>query len=185
MPLPENIDSLSPAELKDLVYELLGKVVQLERTVAAQRDEIARLKGGPGRPNIKPSSKPSGMEQATDPKPPGRSNERHRRGGMGSASICWLPRKRRLSAQQKLAGKVRRPGELGTTETKSLSAAHGLEIAVLVPPQSSRDRWRIGTAFVSVTRPADAAWDRRRRIRRRADCFRHSRRRKQHSDTHR
>jgi hypothetical protein len=62
MPLPENIDSLSPAELKDLVYELLRKVVELERTVAAQRDEIARLKGGPGRPNIKPS----GMEQATD-----------------------------------------------------------------------------------------------------------------------
>ena len=80
MPLPENIDSLSPAELKDLVYELLGKVVQLERTVAAQRDEIARLKGGPGRPNIKPNSKPSGMEQATDPKPPGGCNERHRRG---------------------------------------------------------------------------------------------------------
>ena len=59
MPLPENIDGLSPAELKLLVVKLLEEVADLRRTVAAQRDEIARLKGGPGRPNIKPS----GMEQ--------------------------------------------------------------------------------------------------------------------------
>jgi hypothetical protein len=71
MPLPENIDGLSPAALKALVVKLLEKVAELERTVAAQRDEIARLKGGPGRPNIKPS-KPSGMERATELKPPDR-----------------------------------------------------------------------------------------------------------------
>jgi len=64
-PLPD-LDRLSHAELKDLVLKLLAEVADLRRTVAAQRDEIARLKGGPGRPNIKPS----GMEQATDPKPP-------------------------------------------------------------------------------------------------------------------
>src|SRR5271170_2434966 len=69
MPPPEEIDGLTPAKLKDLVLKLLEKVAALERTVAAQRDEIARLKGGPGRPNIKPNSKPSGMERATDPKP--------------------------------------------------------------------------------------------------------------------
>jgi uncharacterized small protein (DUF1192 family) len=80
MPLPEDIDGLSPAELKVLVLQLLQRVAELERTVAAQRDEIARLKGGPGRPNIKPNSKPSGMEQATDAKPPGSSKERRRRG---------------------------------------------------------------------------------------------------------
>jgi hypothetical protein len=80
MPLPENIDGLSPAELKALVVKLLEKVAELERTVAAQRDEIARLKGGPPRPNIKPS----GMEQTTDPKPPGSSNERRRRGSTRS-----------------------------------------------------------------------------------------------------
>jgi hypothetical protein len=80
MALPGNIDDLSPAELKRLVVKLLEEVADLRQTVAAQRDEIARLKGGPPRPDIKPNSKPSGMEQATDPKPPGGRDERRRRG---------------------------------------------------------------------------------------------------------
>jgi hypothetical protein len=78
MPLPGNIDDLSPAELKLLVVKLLEEVADLRRTVAAQR--IARLKGGPPRPDIKPNSKPSGMDQATDPKPPRGRNERRGRG---------------------------------------------------------------------------------------------------------
>jgi len=59
---PSDIDALSACELKSLVLRLLQEVTELQRTVAAQREEIARLKGGPGRPNIKPS----GMEKASE-----------------------------------------------------------------------------------------------------------------------
>jgi hypothetical protein len=52
-----------------LVVKQWEQIVELQRMVAALRDEIARLKGGPGRPNLKPS----GMERGTEP--PGSCSE--------------------------------------------------------------------------------------------------------------
>jgi hypothetical protein len=58
---PGNLDDLSPAELKALIARLLDEIAEL-------RAETARLKGLKGRPRLKPN-KPSGMEEASSPKP--------------------------------------------------------------------------------------------------------------------
>jgi hypothetical protein len=76
MAAPADLETLSSAELKALVVELLSDVADLRRVVSEQREEIARLKGLKGRPVIKPS----GMEQATTPKSLGKRGKRRRRG---------------------------------------------------------------------------------------------------------
>ena len=73
---PIDLDNLSNAELKGLVVKQWEQSAELNRVVASLRDEIARLKGGPPRPTIKPS----GMEQATEPKPSQDAGTKPRRG---------------------------------------------------------------------------------------------------------
>jgi len=71
-----NVDGLSSTQLRELVGSLFVKLSELERTNAELREEIARLKGLKGRPDIKPS----GMDKATDPGKPGRQEDRPGRG---------------------------------------------------------------------------------------------------------
>jgi hypothetical protein len=58
--------------LKALVVQLLSKVAEQDRLITELRQENARLKGLNGRPRIKPS----GMEPAGEPKPPGKRRKR-------------------------------------------------------------------------------------------------------------
>ena len=73
---PVELDGLSSIQLRELVASVFAKLAELERTIAEQREEIARLKGLKGRPDIKPS----GMDKATDPGKPDRQEKRLGRG---------------------------------------------------------------------------------------------------------
>ena len=73
---PPGLDELTTTQLKELVVRLLDEVAALKRTNVELREEVARLKGLKGRPDIKPS----GMEKATEPAKPGSQERRRRRG---------------------------------------------------------------------------------------------------------
>jgi hypothetical protein len=74
---PPDLDALTPAQLRELVATLLTKMAELEQKKNVElREEIARLKGLKGRPDIKPS----GMDKATEPAKPDRPGKPPRRG---------------------------------------------------------------------------------------------------------
>lgn len=73
---PDDLSDLAHAELAALMMRLLGGVSDLKRVVGAPREEVAQLKDLKGRQSIKPS----GMENATGPKPGSKRAERRDRG---------------------------------------------------------------------------------------------------------
>ena len=103
MPPPSGLSALSRPELEALLVELFAELATVKQTVAEQREEIARLKGLKGRPNIKPG----GMDKGTAPakaakneKPPGRGKVMPRAGIEEKVIVAGIPPGSRFKGYQ-------------------------------------------------------------------------------------
>ena len=76
-----NLSEMTPEELRALVERLVSTIVRLEEKIDGLNEEVARLKGVKGRPDIKPS----GLEKETNKRLSGTDGEK-RRGGAGKRS---------------------------------------------------------------------------------------------------
>src|SRR4051812_17754499 len=111
---PEEIERLAIGELRSLVESLLAEVARLRAENAALREEIARLKGLPPRPKLKPS----GMEKASQP-------HRHLQAAGGAAADQSARRFRDRGSGGLARGRVwrARPGSPSTTPAPSTPGA--------------------------------------------------------------
>lgn len=113
---PPYIDALPPFALKPLTVGLLEENARLSSENAALRDEIARLKGLKGKPDIKPS-KPSGMDRETERKR-AKGGTRKRR---GPKALGEVSEKRVVKAQDVPPGSRRKGHETFTVQDLTLA----------------------------------------------------------------
>ena len=83
---PRNLDALGVDELKGLIVQLVEALARVKAENEALREEIARLKGLKGKPNIKPS-KPSGMDKLAKPRSGKASGGKKPRRGSKNANL--------------------------------------------------------------------------------------------------
>ena len=127
---PPDIDTLLPFALKPLAIGLLEENARLSSENALLRDEIARLKGLKGKPDIKPS-RPSGMDKATEPKG---SKERDRKRGRRGAKRLPARQERRVVKVEDVPPGSRFKGHETFTVQDLLIEAHAVHYL--------RERWR-------------------------------------------
>ena len=61
-----NLTVMTLAELRTLAEHQGARIAELEQANATLKEEVARLKGLKGRPDIKPDIKPSDLDKKTD-----------------------------------------------------------------------------------------------------------------------